>query len=54
MLLFVVGAMNLLWMALLSVFVVAEKIFPRGEHLGRIAGLLFVGIGGWLAFGMFA
>jgi predicted metal-binding membrane protein len=47
-LLFVLGVMNLLWIAVLTVFVLAEKVVPRGQLLGRIAGLLMIGWGGWL------
>ena len=49
-LLFVLGVMNLLWIAVLTVFVLAEKVVPRGHLLGRIAGLLMIGWGGWLIF----
>ncbi len=42
-LLFVLGVMNLLWIAALTVFVLAEKVGPRGHLLGRIAGLLMIG-----------
>jgi predicted metal-binding membrane protein len=37
-LLFVVGVMNLLWVALLSAFVFIEKLTPKGEWVGRLAG----------------
>jgi predicted metal-binding membrane protein len=42
--LFVIGIMNLVWVALLSVLVLAEKMLPRGLWLGRIAGL---GLAAW-------
>ncbi len=38
-LLFVAGVMNLLWVALLSGFVLAEKIVPRGQELSLVAGV---------------
>jgi predicted metal-binding membrane protein len=38
-LLFVAGVMNLLWVAVIAVFVMAEKISPKGEFLARVAGL---------------
>lgn len=42
-LLFVGGVMNLLWAALIGVYVLLEKLLPGGIWLGRIAGLvLFV------------
>ena len=37
-LLFVVGVMNLLWIAIIAIFVMAEKVLPGGP-LGRIAGV---------------
>lgn len=37
-LMFVVGAMNLLWMALLSLFCWVEKAAPGGPVFGRLAG----------------
>jgi len=47
-LLFVGGVMNLLWIAALSVFVLAEKVIPLGDWGGRIAGVVLIGIGAWL------
>jgi len=38
-LLFVGGIMNLLWIAGLAVFVLVEKVVPRGEWVARAAGL---------------
>ena len=43
--LFVVGLMNLGWMAALSLLIVAEKLAPRGVAIGRAAGGLFVALG---------
>ncbi|MEO8049073.1 MAG: DUF2182 domain-containing protein [Acidobacteriota bacterium] len=37
-LLFVAGVMNLLWVAVIAIFVMAEKILARGELLGRMTG----------------
>ena len=34
------GVMNLLWMAALTVFLLIEKAFPRGDWIGRAAGLV--------------
>jgi predicted metal-binding membrane protein len=47
-LLFVLGVMNLLWIAALTVLVLAEKVIPRGYLLSRISGLLMITWGGWL------
>ena len=45
-LLFVAGVMNLLWVAVISLFVLAEKVLPRGELVGRLGGaaLLVAGV----------
>ncbi|MBU3058113.1 DUF2182 domain-containing protein [Pseudomonas indica] len=44
-LLFVVGVMNLLWVALIGAFVLFEKTLPLGLWLSRAGGLLLVGWG---------
>ncbi len=46
-LLFVAGVMNLLWIALLTAFVLIEKTIPAraNKWVGRIAGVLFIGWG---------
>jgi predicted metal-binding membrane protein len=41
-LLFVAGVMNLLWVAVIAAFVLAEKVLPRGDLVGRIAGGVLV------------
>lgn len=38
-LLFVVGVMNLVWVAVLAGFVLLEKLVPRGEAVARISGI---------------
>jgi predicted metal-binding membrane protein len=38
-LLFVAGVMNLFWVAVIALFVMAEKILPKGELLARVAGI---------------
>ena len=38
-LLFVAGVMNLLWVVAIAVAVLVEKVVPRGDLVGRIAGL---------------
>jgi predicted metal-binding membrane protein len=50
-LLFVVGVMNLLWVAVIGVFVLLEKNLPHGLWLGRICGLLLLGWSLWLLLG---
>jgi predicted metal-binding membrane protein len=41
-LLFFAGVMNLLWVAALGVFVLLEKLVPRGEWLARASGVLLL------------
>jgi predicted metal-binding membrane protein len=47
--LFAVGVMNLAWIAALSVFVLLEKIIPRGLWVAKVAGLILIGFGSWMA-----
>ena len=47
-LLFVVGVMNLLWVAGLAVFVFAEKLLPGGVWIGRAGGAAILALGVWL------
>ena len=47
-LLFLLGVMNLLWIAALAAFVLAEKVMPAGMWVGRIAGLGLLVWGCWL------
>ena len=46
-LLFVAGVMNLLWVAAIAIFVLAEKVLPCGELVGLVAGgvLVLAGVG---------
>jgi predicted metal-binding membrane protein len=46
--LFVAGVMNLLWVAVIALFVLVEKVAPRGAQLGRVAGGVLFVWGGWL------
>jgi predicted metal-binding membrane protein len=41
-LLFVAGVMNLLWVAAITAFVLVEKMVPRGDLVGRVAGGVLV------------
>jgi predicted metal-binding membrane protein len=47
-LLFVGGVMNVVWIAAIAVFVLAEKIIPSGRLISRIAGGGFIVSGVWL------
>ena len=46
-LLFVTGIMNLLWVAVIAGFVLLEKVAPKGQYVGRVAGLVLIGLAGW-------
>jgi predicted metal-binding membrane protein len=54
-LLFVVGVMNLIWVAAIAGFVLVEKLAPQGMRLSRVAGALLIMWGAyvllWPAFG---
>jgi predicted metal-binding membrane protein len=47
-LLFVGGVMNVLWIALLALLVLAEKVAPFGRWVARAAGVACVGAGAWM------
>jgi predicted metal-binding membrane protein len=47
-LLFVAGVMNMWWVAIISVLVLAEKVAPRGLWIGRATGVLLAGWGVWM------
>ena len=47
-LLFVVGVMNLLWIALLALLVLLEKLTPWGRPIARAAGVAFIAAGIWM------
>ncbi|ESR22786.1 DUF2182 domain-containing protein [Lutibaculum baratangense] len=44
-LLFVAGVMNLLWVAVIAIFVLLEKVVPWGRTLSRLAGAALVAAG---------
>jgi predicted metal-binding membrane protein len=43
--LFVVGVMNLVWVAVLALFVLLEKVGPAGTALARVAGISMIAAG---------
>ena len=47
-LLFVLGVMNLLWIAALAGFVLIEKLAPTSQLVGRLTGVLLVAWGSWM------
>lgn len=47
LLLFVGGVMNLWWIGALTVFVLLEKLAPRGAQGGRLSGVLLAALGLW-------
>jgi predicted metal-binding membrane protein len=52
-LLFVVGVMNLVWIAAVAIYVAFEKLLPRSEWLSRAAGVVLIVAGGVvLAYGL--
>ena len=42
LLLFVGGVMNLVWVAIIAIFVLAQKLMPGGQILGWLAGAALV------------
>jgi predicted metal-binding membrane protein len=51
LLLFVGGVMNLLWVAVIAILVLAQKIMPGGRILSRLSGAGLVAIGAFLLAG---
>jgi predicted metal-binding membrane protein len=49
-LLFVGGVMNVLWIALLALLVLSEKLLSFGRWIARVAGVAFLAAGVWLLF----
>lgn len=50
-LLFLLGLMNLLWIAALAAVVLVEKVAPAGAWMSRLLGLAFLVWGAWLLVG---
>jgi predicted metal-binding membrane protein len=49
-LLFVGGVMNVLWIALLALLILLEKLVPFGRWIARASGIVFLAAGAWLLF----
>lgn len=50
MICFSLGVMNLVWMALLTIFMLVEKITSAGRPISRTAGVVLALWGGWMLF----
>lgn len=48
LLLFALGVMNLIWVAAIAIFVLVEKVLPRGIAVGRLSGGLMIASGALL------
>ena len=48
-LLFVAGVMDILWIAALTGFVLAEKLLPKGEIIAKALGVALVAAGVWIS-----
>lgn len=48
-LMFVAGVMNLGWMAIVALFILAEKLVPAHWHVDLVSGTLLIGAGVWMA-----
>jgi predicted metal-binding membrane protein len=47
-LLFVGGVMNVLWIAVLAILILLEKVTPFGRWVARAAGIVCVAAGAWM------
>ncbi len=47
-LLFVAGVMNVWWIAIIAVFVLLEKVAPKGLFAGKVAGVFLAAWGVWM------
>ena len=50
-LLFVLGVMNLVWIAALAGLVMVEKVVPRGQEVSKLSGIGLAGWGLWMLAG---
>jgi predicted metal-binding membrane protein len=48
LILFVVGVMNLLWITLLTAYVLLEKFLPQQPWVSKITGIALIGWGVWM------
>jgi len=50
LLLFVTGVMNLVWVGIITAFVLVEKIAPAAKWVSRACGIALIAWGAWLLF----
>jgi predicted metal-binding membrane protein len=46
--LFVLGVMSLVWMAVVAALIAAQKLLPAGDRLTAVFAVLFAGLGIWI------
>jgi predicted metal-binding membrane protein len=46
--LFSLGVMSLVWMAVIAGIIFAEKVLPFGERLARVIAVAFIALGIWI------
>lgn len=49
-LLFIAGVMNVIWIILITIYVLIEKIVPNSQIISKLAGAGMIGGGIWLIF----
>ena len=47
-LLFVGGVMNLIWITLIAALVLAEKVLPHGNLLGKLGGMVMLALAAFI------
>jgi predicted metal-binding membrane protein len=52
LILFLVGVMNLAWVAIIAIYVLAEKVLPVGRRLSQASGVMAIGLGCALLVGI--
>ena len=48
---FVLGVMNMVWMAIVTVFMLLEKTYPGSQWVSRTSGVILIGWGLWVTAG---
>ena len=51
-LLFVGGVMNVLWIAVLALFISLEKVTSLGRQIAPVPGIILIAASVWLLFGI--